>query len=45
MGQRPVLAHSFEKLTFANAEIAVPNPARAPFPVRLCAVAAGRKAS
>lgn len=31
MGQRPVLAHSVEKLTFANAEIAVPNPAHAPF--------------
>lgn len=29
-GESPVPAHSVEKLTFANAEIAVPNPARAP---------------
>ena len=29
--ESPVSADSVEKLTFANAEIAVPNPARAPF--------------
>lgn len=29
--ERPLSAHSVEELTFANAEIAVPNPARAPF--------------
>jgi hypothetical protein len=29
--ERPLSADSVEKLTFASAEIAVPNPARAPF--------------